>query len=123
MRERPRILHIDDNPLFRRAIRRALERRGYEVLEACHGEEGVRRAMNDLPVLVILDIRMPIQDGFETLRQLRLDTTMQAVPIIMCSSLGTKEDISFCLRSGASGYLIKAHHHPEEMVRYVERFL
>ena len=123
MEERLHILHIDDDPLFRRALRRVLERKGYMVTEASHGEEGFRRAHGDRPDLVVLDIRMPIQDGFETLRQLQEHEYTQGIPVVMCSSLGTKEDIAFCLRSGARGYLIKTHHHPEEMVCYLERFL
>ncbi len=117
------LLHVDDDGLFRRALRRVFERAGWDVREAEHGEEGVRFAHQDPPEAILLDIKMPIQDGFQALRALKRSETTRDIPVIMCSSLGSKEDILFCLGAGASGYLVKAHHHPEEMQRYVDRLL
>lgn len=123
MNDRQTLLHIDDDKLFRRAIRRLFERAGWVVLEAEHGEEGVRRALNEQPLAIVLDIRMPIQDGFETLRLLKADPETAHIPVIMCSGLGAKEDIRFCLEAGAMGYLVKTHHHPEEMHVHIMRLL
>lgn len=123
MSDRPVLLHIDDDRLFRRVLRRLFERSGWMVLEAEHGEEGMRRAQNERPTVILLDIRMPIQDGFQTLRALKLDPETMDIPVIMCSGLGAKEDIRFCLETGASGYLVKVHHHPEEMHAHVLRLL
>ena len=117
------LLHVDDDGLFRRALRRVFERAGWEVREAEHGEEGVRAAHQEAPHAILLDIKMPVQDGFQALRALKQSPATRDIPIVMCSSLGAKEDILFCLGAGASGYLVKAHHHPEEMQRYVERLL
>ncbi len=123
MSERRILLHIDDDRIFRRALRRLFERAGWAVLEAEHGEEGVRRALNEQPSAIVLDIRMPIQDGFETLRLLKNDPQTAHIPVIMCSGLGAKEDIRFCLETGAVGYLVKTHHHPEEMHAHIVRLL
>lgn len=123
MSDRPTLLHIDDDRLFRRVLRRLFERSGWTVLEAEHGEEGVRRAQNEQPTVILLDIRMPIQDGFQTLRALKIGPETSGIPVIMCSGLGAKEDIRFCMETGASGYLVKTHHHPEEMHAYVLRLL
>lgn len=117
------LLHVDDDALFRRALRRVFERAGWDVREAEHGEEGVRFARQEPPHAILLDIKMPIQDGFQTLRALKQAQGTRDIPVIMCSSLGAKEDIVFCLETGASGYLVKAHHHPEEMQRYVDRLV
>ncbi len=123
MSDRPVLLHIDDDRLFRRVLRRLFERSGWTVLEAEHGEEGVRRAQNDQPTAILLDIRMPIQDGFQTLRALKQDPDTADIPVIMCSGLGAKEDIRFCTELGAMGYCIKTHHHPEEIHVHVLRLL
>lgn len=123
MSDRPILLHIDDDRLFRRVLRRLFERSGWTVIEAEHGEEGVRRAQNERPTAILLDIRMPIQDGFQTLRELKHDPETAAIPVIMCSGLGAKEDIRFCMEAGASGYLVKMHHHPEEVHTHVMRLL
>lgn len=117
------LLHIDDDALFRRALRRVFERSGWEVREATHGKEGASFAQDDPPEMILLDIRMPVQDGFETLRALKAHPATRNIPVVMCSSFGSKEDIQFCLHAGASGYLVKMHHQPEEMCRYVEGLL
>ncbi len=122
MTENLLVLHIDDDALFRRMMRRALERKSCTVIEAEHGEEGMRRAIADQPALILLDIRMPIQDGFETLRLLQEQEETQHIPVVMCSSLGAKEDVAFCFARGASGYAIKGHQHPEEVVSYLLSF-
>ena len=119
----PILLAIHDDPPFRRALRRVFERAGWQAREAVHGEEGFRSARAQPPSLILLDIKMPVQDGFQTLRALKQCPETRAVPVVMCSSLGAKEDVQFCLDAGAAGYLVKAHHHPEEMQRYVERVL
>ena len=119
MNEPAVVLHIDDDALFRRAVRRSFERSGVSVIEAMHGEEGMRHALADAPDVILLDIKMPIQDGFETLRLLSRHEQTKSIPVVMCSSFGTKEDIAFCFHAGAKGYLIKGHHHLEEIVRYV----
>ncbi len=117
------LLHIDDDRLFRRVLRRLFERSGWTVIEAEHGEEGMRRAQHEQPTAILLDIRMPIQDGFQTLRALKQDPDTIGIPVIMCSGLGAKEDIRFCMELGACGYLVKMHHHPEEMHSHILRLL
>jgi CheY-like chemotaxis protein len=117
------LLHIDDDSLFRRVMRRVFESSGWKVIEAEHGEEGARAAKEEMPELILLDIRMPVQDGFQTLQVLKQSEVTAKIPVVMCSSLGSKEDIQFCMQTGAAGYLVKTHHHPEEMREYVERLL
>lgn len=117
------LLHIDDDPLFRRAIRRVFEAADWEVVEAEHGGIGVRSALSEAPHAILLDIRMPVQDGFQTLRALKASADTREIPVIMCSSLGSKEDIGFCLDAGAVGYLVKTQAYPDEMRSYVERLL
>lgn len=117
------LLLIDDDSLFRRAVRRVFEAADWEVVEAEHGAIGMKSAQAEAPEAILLDIRMPVQDGFQTLRALKADAGTRGIPVIMCSSLGSKEDIGFCLDAGALGYLVKTHAHPEEMRSYVERLL
>ena len=123
MSDKPTILHVDDDPILRRALRRLFERSGWTYVEAEHGEEGLRRAEHEQPAVILLDIRMPIVDGFEVLRMLKAKQETKDIPVIMCSGLGAKEDIRFCLDGGACGYLVKTHHHPEEIHAHVLRLL
>lgn len=123
MSDRRTLLHVDDDRVFRRAIRRVFERAGWIVLEAEHGEDGIRRARSERPDAVLLDIRMPVLDGFQALQALKLDSETRIIPVVMCSGLGAKEDIHFCMEAGAVGYIVKTHHHPEEIHAYVSRLL
>ena len=118
-----RVLHVDDDPFFRGIMRRALEGEGFQVIEAADGEEGMRRAREGDIDMILLDIRMPRQDGFETLHLLKDTPETWSVPVCMCSSLGSKEDVSYCFEKGASEYFVKGHHDPASVVRRLKALL
>jgi DNA-binding response OmpR family regulator len=93
MNETPkRILVIDDDEAIRLFIRRVLEHHGYEVIEACNGDEGIRTYREAHPDLVLLDLYMPEKDGLETLRELRLDSPPPKV--VTMSGGGPKYDVT-----------------------------
>jgi DNA-binding response OmpR family regulator len=99
-----KVLIIDDDPAIRKFIRANLEARGYQVLLAMDGDEGIQVIEKELPDLVILDIMMPKMDGFEVCRQVR---EWSKVPIIMLSAREGETDKVKCLDSGADDYLTK----------------
>ena len=101
---RSRILIIDDDQAIRKFVRANLEARGYEVLTAMDGEEGIKLTELELPDLIILDIMMPKVDGFEVCRQIREWTK---IPIIMLSARAGETDKVRSLDCGADDYLTK----------------
>lgn len=101
------ILSIEDQPDIRRLIRMTLEFKGYEVLEAGDGAEGLRLARQSPPDLILLDVMMPGMDGREVARTLQADPRLREVPIVMISALGHAPDIEAGLGSGARHYLVK----------------
>lgn len=99
-----RILIIDDDPTLAEMIGMRFETRGYEVLLARLGKEGLRMAYEKHPDLVILDVMMPDMDGWETCRRLR---DMSDVPIVMLTAKVEEEDVVRGFRLGADDYVKK----------------
>jgi DNA-binding response OmpR family regulator len=99
-----RILIVDDDQAIRKFVRANLEARGYEVLTAMDGEEGIKLTELELPDLIILDIMMPKVDGFEVCRQIR---EWSKIPIIMLSARAGETDKVRSLDCGADDYLTK----------------
>jgi len=100
----PRVLVIDDDADILRMLKLALTRNGFNVVLAPSGMEGLRRAYETHPDAIILDIMMPMHDGFEICRRLR---EMTDVPIIFLTAKGTEDDIVRGLALGADDYIIK----------------
>ncbi|MCB0244040.1 MAG: response regulator, partial [Anaerolineae bacterium] len=90
MSDHKRILIADDEARMRRFVRMNLELEGFEVLEASDGLDAIRKAREDLPDLVILDVEMPKLDGFETLREIRRSLS---VPVIMLTVRSEEDDL------------------------------
>jgi two-component system response regulator MprA len=99
-----RVLVADDDARIRAMLRRGLHYAGFEVLEAADGEEALRKAINDEPDLIVLDVAMPKLDGYEVCRRLRLTSK---VPILMLTARGELPDRVAGLRGGADDYLVK----------------
>ncbi|MDX1531510.1 MAG: response regulator, partial [Rhodothermales bacterium] len=78
----PTLLLIEDNELNRDMLARRLQRRGYRVLSALDGEEGVRMAQRERPDLVIMDLSLPVLDGWAATERLKADADTQAIPVI-----------------------------------------
>ena len=98
------ILVVDDEPQIRRVLRSTLTFRGYELLEAATGEEGLELARKFRPGLILLDMNLPGISGIETCRELRRFT---AVPIIMLTVRNAERDKVVALDAGADDYVTK----------------
>jgi two-component system cell cycle response regulator DivK len=102
---RHRILVVDDNALNRMLLRDFLSYKGYEVLEATNGEEGVQIAQEQNPSIVLMDIQMPVMDGFEATRILRHGLTASDVVIIAVTAMeATREEF---ISAGFDDYIAK----------------
>lgn len=121
-RQPPAILVAEDDSVTRRLIAFKLQREGYAVRDFANGEELFAHATAHPPGLIILDLMMPIQDGFSTLRQLKERPALAAVPIIVLSGKNSEEDIVRCLNAGAADYMVKPFS-PDELVVRVRKLL
>ncbi len=115
MTDATRILVVDDDPKIRTVVRRGLAYEGYRVVEAASGEEGLEKAREHLPDLVILDVMMPGIDGLEVTRRLR--AAGGEVAILMLTARDEIKDRVEGLETGADDYLVKPFNFEELLAR------
>ena len=101
------VLVAEDRESSRDMIRTLLEHSGFGVIEACNGAEAVRLIRERVPDLVILDLQMPVMDGFRAVRELRADQRFQSLPIAALTANAMAEDKERVLESGFNSYLTK----------------
>ena len=111
-----KILIIEDDKFLRDLISQKLLREGFNVVSAVDGEDGFKKAKEEKPDLVLLDLILPGIDGFEVLSKIREEAGLADLPVIILSNLGQKEDIEKGIQLGAVDYLIKAHFTPQEVI-------
>lgn len=117
-----RILVIDDDPIATRLIEYTLKQRGYRVLTAPNGLEGLQIAQNEEPDLIVLNVMLPGIDGFEVCHRLRAQTQTAQLPVLMLSGKAQQIDITTGLNMGADDYLTKPAT-PSEIINRVESLL
>ena len=104
---RKKILVADDNQVSRELIREVLEDSSQRVLEAENGEEAIEKIFSERPDVVLLDIQMPIFDGYEVLRHVRSDPSFSKIPFVALTAYAMKEDREKALASGFNAYVTK----------------
>jgi len=102
-----KVLVVDDKPPGRELLRAVLEQSGHAVYEASDGIEALRGAQALLPDLIILDLHMPVLDGFGVLEQLRKDQRFAATPIIALTASAMQADRERALSAGFTTYIAK----------------
>jgi adenylate cyclase len=107
LRTPPRILVVDDNPTNLEVLRVRLNAQGYEVVTAVDGEDGLRRARELEPDLVLLDVMMPKLDGISVLKELKGDTALRFIPVILVTAKADTRDVVNGLEAGGDDYLTK----------------
>lgn len=109
-----RVLVVEDDPSILYGLKLNLRYEGFDVLTASDGEEGLRRALEDAPDLVVLDVMLPGKNGFELLRELR---ARSGVAVVMLSAKGAEQDKVLGLDLGADDYVAKPFGLPELIAR------
>ena len=127
MNKEAKILIVDDDPIYVKAIRAVLESKKYQVSSASNGEEGYRKAKEIKPNLIILDIIMPMQDGFSACEQLKKDPELSGIPILIMTSFSEKGKETNIPTS--AGFGLEAEDYadkpisPDELLKRVENLL
>jgi CheY-like chemotaxis protein len=103
----PKILLVEDNEMNRDMLARRLEKRGYAVVIAVDGQNGVALARSEKPDLVLMDMSLPIIDGWEASRQLKADPAVAGIPIIALTAHAMAEDREKALAAGCNEYETK----------------
>jgi DNA-binding response OmpR family regulator len=119
---KPKVLIIDDDDTYRSVINDVLTESGYLVVEARSGAEGLEQARQANPDVILLDIMMPVVDGYQTCRKLRHNPATRGIPIIMLTALTDSEARFRSKEAGADDYIAKPYP-PQEMKNRIERQL
>ncbi|HEV8253210.1 MAG TPA: response regulator [Vicinamibacteria bacterium] len=99
-----KILLVEDNEMNRDMLSRRLERRGYQVVMALDGQQGVDLARSEKPDLILLDMSLPVLDGWEAARQLKADERTSGIPVIALTAHAMSGDREKALESGCDDY-------------------
>jgi len=102
-----RILVAEDKASSRELLRAVLEKQGFKVIEAVNGEEALQKARAEIPDLVLLDLHMPIRNGYEVLEELRKEARFVSVPIVAVTASAMQGDRERAIAAGFNGYLTK----------------
>ena len=102
-----RVLLVEDNEMNRDMLSRRLQRRGYEVIIAVDGEEGVKIARAEAPDLILMDMSLPLLDGWEATRQLKAAPETQFIPILALTAHAMSDDREKAIGAGCDDYETK----------------
>jgi two-component system cell cycle response regulator DivK len=117
-----RILVVEDQEDLRAILRDLLSTSGYTVIEAVDGADGVAKAASERPDLVLMDIQLPVLDGYDTTRQIKALPSCATIPIIAVSSFAMKGDEEKARAAGCDYYVTKPYS-PVQLLRTIRGFL
>ena len=117
-----RILVVEDQDDNRTILRDLLTNAGFEVLEAVTGEEGVRMAEAHRPDLILMDIQLPVLDGYEATRRIKAQPELTAIPIIAVTSYALSGDADKACAAGCDSYIAKPFS-PRQLLTTVRAYL
>ena len=112
-----RLLLVEDNEMNRDMLSRRLIRKGYEVEIAVDGREGIEKTRHDRPELILMDMSLPVLDGWEATRILKADSTTAAIPVIALTAHAMSDDRQKALDAGCDDYDTK----PIELPRLLDK--
>ena len=117
------ILIAEDEPAYSKILRHTLEQEGYTVAVASNGDELLKIAHERNSVLIILDLIMPVKNGFQVLTEMKKDQKLKKIPIIALSNLGQEEDIEKAKILGADDYIIKSDETFHDVIHTIKKQL
>ena len=112
-----KILLVEDNEMNRDMLSRRLERKGYQIVCAVDGEQAVQLAVNEAPALILMDMSLPVLDGWEATRRIKAEEKTRAIPIIALTAHAMQGDEQKAREAGCDDYDTK----PVELPRLLEK--
>jgi two-component system cell cycle response regulator DivK len=117
-----KILVVEDTEDNRQILRDLLSAAGYDVIEALDGAEGVAKAGEHMPDLILMDIQMPVMDGFDATRRIKADPALKAIPVIAVTSYALSGDEQRARSAGCDGYIAKPFS-PRQLLATVNKII
>ena len=117
-----RILVVEDQEDNRIILRRLLSNAGYELIEAVNGEDGVALALSTRPDLILMDIQLPVMDGYEATRRIKSNAELKSIPVIAVTSYALSGDEAKARAAGCDAYVAKPFS-PRQLLAKVREYL
>lgn len=118
-----KVLVAEDDKFLSKAFKDKLEREGFIVIVAIDGEETIKTLIKEKPDILLLDLVMPVKDGFEVLQEMKIDSKIAKIPVIILSNLGQDSDIKRGIELGAVDYLVKADFTISDVTKKIKEHL
>ncbi|MFH0891882.1 MAG: response regulator [Candidatus Falkowbacteria bacterium] len=118
-----KIILAEDDKFISRAYKDGLERAGFTVIPVMDGVMALEKIKQEKPDMVLLDLIMPVKNGFEVLKDIKADEAIKNIPIIILSNLGQDSDIEKGRELGAADYLIKSNFSMNEVIEKIKTYL
>ena len=117
-----RILVVEDQQDNRIILRRLLSSAGYDLIEAVNGEDGVALALSTRPDLILMDIQLPVMDGYEATRRIKSNAELKSIPVIAVTSYALSGDEAKARAAGCDAYVAKPFS-PRQLLAKVREYL
>jgi len=118
-----KLLIVEDDPLMSRMYQKIFTFEKYDVELARDGQEGLDKAREVKPTLILLDVMMPKMNGLEVLKKLKADPDLKSIPVVMLTNLAGEKDAEEALAAGAVKYIIKSEYDPKTIAGMVKEVL
>jgi CheY-like chemotaxis protein len=120
---REKILLVEDSKTIQQLYRNKLTLEQYQVITADNGMEAIKILSQEKPDIILLDLMMPVMDGYKVLQVIKTDPKLSGIPVLVFSAKGQPEEVEKALNLGASGYIVKATTKPNEVVEQIKKAL
>ena len=117
------ILITEDDPLMSRMYQKIFTFEGYQVEMAADGQEGLDKARELKPTMILLDVMMPKLNGLQVLEKLKADPETKSIPVVMLTNLAGQQDAENALAKGAIKYIVKSEYEPKQVADIVKELL
>jgi CheY-like chemotaxis protein len=122
MPEKNKIMVVEDDQFLHKILAMKIKSEGFEIISAYDGESALKK-VKEMPDLILLDIILPQMSGFEFLAEIKRDSRLKNIPVIVLSNLGQDEDIERAKSLGAQDYLVKANFSIDEVIKKAKEWL
>ncbi len=117
------ILITEDDPLMSRMYQKIFTFEGFQVEMAADGQEGLDKARELKPTMILLDVMMPKLNGLQVLEKLKADPETKTIPVVMLTNLAGQQDAEAALAKGAIKYIVKSEYEPKQVADMVKELL
>jgi CheY-like chemotaxis protein len=114
------ILVAEDDSFYGNVFKTKLAKEGFDVQIAVNGKKAIEMATERVPDLMLLDLVMPVMDGFETLQNIKADEKLKGIPVIVLSNLGQDTDVEKAKKLGAKDYFVKSNVSIQKIIEIVK---